>query len=366
VQPIPPSLIESLEAEAERILPPQVYDYFAGGAGEELTLRDNRDAFARVKLRPRFLRDVSTRSLETTAIGHRLSMPLAVAPMAYQRLAHPDAETGMARAAGAAGTAMTLSTMATASVEEVGAAVTGPLWLQLYVWKDRSATRALVQRALAAGASALVVTVDAPILGTRRRDELHGPGLLDGLTLGNLVGLDVPDVPKVASGSELSAHFWLLGDASLTWADLDWLRSIAGVPVVIKGILTAEDARLAVEHGADAIVVSNHGGRQLDGVVATLDALPEVVDAVAGRVEVWCDGGVRSGVDVLKALAIGARIVLVGRPLLWGLAAGGQAGVSRVLEALRTELEHGLALCGCRSPAELTRAHVALPGARRA
>jgi len=208
VQPTPPSLIDDLEAEAERKLPAPVYDYFAGAAGDERTLRDNRAAFARVKLRPRFLRDVSTRSLETVALGQRLALPVAVAPMAYQRLAHPDGELAMARAAGRAGTAMTLSTMATASIEEVGAVAGGPLWFQLYVWRDRGATRALVERALASGARALVITVDAPILGTRRRDDRHGPGLLDGLRLGNLEDLDVPGVPKVSSGSDVSAHFW--------------------------------------------------------------------------------------------------------------------------------------------------------------
>jgi 4-hydroxymandelate oxidase len=365
VQPTPPSLLDELEAEAERKLPAPVFDYFAGGAGDEITLRDNRAAFARVKLRPRYLRGVAERSLETVVLGERLSLPVAIAPMAYQRLAHPEAELAMTRAAGRAGTAMILSTMATTSVEEVGAAATGPLWFQLYVWRDRGATRALVERAAAAGARALVVTVDAPILGTRRRDERHGPGLLDGLRLGNLEGLGVPGVPKGGSGSDLSAHFWLLNDPGLCWDDLAWFRSITDLPIVLKGILTAEDARLAVEHGAAAVVVSNHGARQIDGVVATLDALPEVADAVDGRIEVWCDGGVRSGVDVLKALALGARLVLVGRPLLWGLAVGGEDGALRVLEHLRTEIDHALALSGCRSPAEVTRAHVTRPLATR-
>jgi isopentenyl diphosphate isomerase/L-lactate dehydrogenase-like FMN-dependent dehydrogenase len=290
-------------------------------------------------------------------LGQELSMPIAVAPMAYQRLAHPDGELATTRAAGSAGTAMILSTMATASVEEVASVASAPLWFQLYVWRDRDATRALVSRAVAAGARALVITVDAPILGTRRRDEVNCFELPDDLCLGNLEGL-VPGAPKIQSGSQLSAHFWLLADAALRWEDLAWFRSLSSLPIVLKGVVTAEDTRLAVEHGVDAVVVSNHGGRQLDSGVATLDALPEVVQAADGRIEVWVDGGVRSGIDVFKALALGARLVLIGRPVLWGLAADGEAGVGKVLTALRDEFDETLALCGCRSPADITPAHV--------
>jgi 4-hydroxymandelate oxidase len=336
-----------------------VYEYFAGGAGDEATLRDNRAAFARLRLRPRFLVDVSERTLATTALGRELPLPLAIAPMAYQRLAHPDGELATVRAAGRLGVPMVLSTMATASVEEVAAAASGPLWFQLYVWRDRGATRALVERAVAAGAQALVVTVDAPRLGTRRRDVENVFALPEGLRLGNLEGLGVPDAPKVTSGSQLSEHFWLLADASLSWRDLEWFRSLTELPIVLKGILTAEDARLAAQHGAAAIVVSNHGGRQLDGVVATLDALPEVVDAGGDAIEVWLDGGVRCGADVLKALALGARLVLLGRPVLWALAVGGEQGVAELLSCFADEIDEALALCGCCSPADATRAHVA-------
>ena len=358
MRPTPPSAFDRLEAEAERLLPRMVFEYYAGGAGDEATLRDNRAAFARRKLRPRCLVDVATRSLATTALGQPLAMPVAIAPMAYQRLAHPDGEIATVRAAGRIGVPMTLSTMATTSVEEVGAAATAPLWFQLYVWRDRGATRALVERAAAAGARALVITVDAPQLGTRRRDEDNVFVLPDGVRLGNLEGLGVAAAPPTTAGSQLSAHFWLLNDATLSWRDLEWFRSITRLPIVLKGILTGEDARLAAEHGADAIVVSNHGGRQLDGVVATLDALPEVVDAAAGRTEVWLDGGVRCGADVLRALALGARIVLLGRPVLWGLAVAGEQGVVDVLARLRDEIDEAFALCGCRSPAEATRALV--------
>lgn len=349
----PPSLAGRLEAEARRLLRPEVYDYFAGGAGDEETKRDNRAAFGRVKLLPRVLRDVRDRTTVATALGREIAMPVAIAPMAYQRLAHPDGEVATIRAAGRAGIPMALSTMATASVEEVGAAARGDWWFQLYVWKDRAATHRLVGRAEQAGARALVVTVDAPLLGDRRRDERHGPGLLDGLRLGNLEGLGVPGVPRVASGSTLAAHFRLLNDAGLCWADLAWLRSITRLPIVLKGILAPDDARLAVEHGVDAIIVSNHGGRQQDGVVATLDALPGVAAAAGGRIEIWIDGGVRSGTDVLKALVRGAGLILLGRPVLWALALGGEEGVAGLLSALRAEIDLALALCGCRSPAQL-------------
>jgi len=349
---------EQLEAEAERLLPRMVYEYYAGGAGDEATLRDNRAAFVRVKLRPRCLVDVTAPALATTALGQLLAMPVAIAPMAYQRLAHPEGEIATVRAAGRLGIAMTLSTMATASVEEVSGAATAPLWFQLYVWRDRGATKALVARAAAAGAQALVITGDAQRLGTRRRDVDNGFMLPDGLRLGNLEGLGVAAPPPTSEGSQISAHFSLLNDAALCWRDLAWFRSITNLPIVLKGILTAEDARLAAEHGADAVVVSNHGGRQLDGVVATLDALPAIAEAAGDRLEIWMDGGVRSGADVVRALALGARIVLLGRPVLWGLAVGGEDGVAGVLTRLRDEIEEALVLCGCRTPAEVTRAHV--------
>ena len=356
----PPAEWELLEEEAERLLPQMVFEYYAGGAGDEVTLRDNRAAFARVKLRPRMLCGVEEPSLATTALGQHLAMPVAVAPMAYQRLAHPDGELATASACGALGVPMTLSTMATASVEEVASVATSPLWFQLYVWRDRGATRALVERAAAAGASALVITVDAPRLGTRRRDVENGFALPAGIKLGNLEGLLGADAapPSIDDGSPLAAYFALLTALTPLWRDLERFRSLSPLPIVLKGILTAEDARLAAEHGADAIVVSNHGGRQLDGVQATLDALPEVAEAADGRVEVWMDGGVRSGTDVVRALALGARIVLVGRPVLWGLAAGGEQGVASVLDRLRTEIEEALLLCGCPSVHDVTRAHV--------
>jgi 4-hydroxymandelate oxidase len=350
--------IDALEATARAKLPRMVYDYYAGGADDELTLADNRAAWDRYALLPRVLVDVSERELSTSVLGRTLAVPFAVAPMAYQGLAHPEGELATVRAAGAVGAPLILSTFATRGIEEVMAVATGPVWFQLYAFSDRGATRALVERAAAAGASALVVTVDAPLLGNRRRDTANDFSLPGDLGVGNLDGLEVPGGSAGVSGASLAAYFGQRVGRSLTWDDVDWIGSIAGLPLVLKGILAAEDARLAAAHGAAAIVVSNHGGRQLDGVPAAVDVLAELVDACAGAVEVWVDGGVRRGTDLVKALALGARLVLVGRPVLWGLATDGETGVRHVLEGLRDELDLALALCGCRRPADLGRGHV--------
>jgi 4-hydroxymandelate oxidase len=347
---IDPVNVAEYEALARARLPRSVWDYYAGGSGDERTLRDNLAAFARVRLRPRALVDVSRVRLATTVLGTPVALPVLLAPVAYQRLAHPEGERAAARAAAAAGTVMVVSTLATTSLEDVAAAAPGaPRWFQLYVYKDRAVSEALVRRAVAAGYRALVLTVDTPRLGRRERDVRNGFGLPPHLHLANFAGSRDADEPEHAPGasgiaSYAAAHL----DDSLDWRALGWLREVSGgLPVIVKGVVTGEDAHLAVEHGAAAVVVSNHGGRQLDGCVATLDALPEVVDAVAGRCEVYVDGGVRRGTDVLKALALGARAVLMGRPLLWGLAAAGEAGVRRVLELLAAELELDLALAGC-------------------
>jgi len=312
--------------------------YFAGGSGDEVTLRDNLAAFERRKLRPRVLVDVQHVSTETTVLGTTVASPILIAPLAMQRLAHPDGELATARAAAAARTIMCLSTAATARPAEAAAAAPGaPRWFQVYVFGDRALTESLIDEATDNGYSALVLTVDTPYLGRRERDIRVDFKIPETLTLaGNIFG-----------------HSF---DATLNWRDLEWLAGY-GLPVVVKGILTAEDAALACEHGAAAVVVSNHGGRQLDGVQATLDALPGVVDAVAGRAEVLLDGGVRRGTDALKALALGARAVLIGRPMLWALAVGGEEGVTHVLELLRAEVELGLALLGCSSPPDVVRAH---------
>jgi isopentenyl diphosphate isomerase/L-lactate dehydrogenase-like FMN-dependent dehydrogenase len=326
------------EKLAEEKLDAKAHAYFAGGSGDEVTLRDNLAAFERRKLRPRVLVDVSSVSTATTVLGTEVSLPILVAPLALQRMAHPDGELATARAAAAAGTIMCLSTAATARPAEVAAvAPDAPRWFQVYVFGDRAQTEELVAEAIENDYSALVLTVDTPYLGRRERDIR--------------VDFKLPEHLTVA-GDIFGERF----DAALSWRDLEWLAGY-GVPVVVKGILTAEDARLAVDHGAAAVVVSNHGGRQLDGVPATLDVLEEVVAAVDGQVEVLLDGGVRRGTDALKALALGARAVLIGRAMVWGLTVGGEEGVARVLTLLRREVELGLALLGCAAPADVTRAH---------
>jgi isopentenyl diphosphate isomerase/L-lactate dehydrogenase-like FMN-dependent dehydrogenase len=350
------------EALARERLDPTIWDYIAGGAEDEVTLRANRTAFERIRLRPRMLVDVSACDLTTTALGTPLNMPIFVAPMGYQALAHQEGEVAMARGAGAAGALLVASTLATRSLEEIAAAASGPLWFQLYVYAERQISAALVRRAEAAGYQALVLTVDLPRLGKRERDERNSFGLPPHLQMRNFLDVGGEEMPAIASGSALAAHAAANIDPSLTWEALDWLRSLTPLPVLVKGILTGEDATLAVAHGAAGIVVSNHGGRQLDGVAASIEALPEVVAAVGGRCEVFVDGGVRRGTDVLKALALGARAVLVGRPALWGLAANGAEGVQAVLQMLRDELELAMALAGRSTLAGIEASAVALPG----
>jgi isopentenyl diphosphate isomerase/L-lactate dehydrogenase-like FMN-dependent dehydrogenase len=306
-------------------------------------------------LRPRVLVDVSEVTTATTVLGTPVSMPLLVAPTAIQKLAHPDGEAGMAGAAAAAGTLMCLSTLATASPAEVAAAAPGaPRWFQLYVFRDRGVTRAFVEQAVAHDYGAIVLTVDAPRLGRRERDLRTGFRVPEEITVPSMAAL---------GGWEGATPLELLGaiDPSLTWDDLEELRSLSSLPLVLKGIQTAEDAELACAHGVDAIVVSNHGGRQLDAVAPTAELLPEVVEAVGGRIEVYVDGGIRRGSDVVKALALGARAVLAGRAPLWGLACDGEAGATRVLGLLRDEIENELALCGCTTPESVTQAHVRFP-----
>jgi isopentenyl diphosphate isomerase/L-lactate dehydrogenase-like FMN-dependent dehydrogenase len=327
--------------------------YFFGGAGDELTLAENVSAWSRWRLRPRALAGLDEWRTEAEVLGGEVSMPVLVAPVAYQGLVEPDGEEAMARAAARAGTVMCLSTLATKRPSEVAAAAPDcRLWFQLYCFKDAAVTDALVAEAVDSGFEAIVVTVDAPRGGNRERDPRTG------FAIPEEVG--VPSV-EAALGSgravTIEETFGLMNPA-LTWDDLEALASECGLPVVVKGLVTAEDAALAVEHGAAAVVVSNHGGRQLDRCPATADALPEVVDAVAGRLPVFVDGGIRRGVDVAIALALGADAVLVGRPALWGLAVGGEEGALSVLSLLRHELELTLALCGCASPAELAAAHV--------
>lgn len=334
------------ELRATEVLEPGAHGYYAGGAGDELTLRDNVEAYRRWLLRPRLLVDVDTCTTTTTVLGQEVSMPLLVAPVAFQRVAHPDGEVGMARAAKAAGTVMCLSTLATSSPAEV-AEVDGPRWFQLYVFRDEGITRDLIAQARDGGFGALLLTIDAPVPGRRERDAR--------------TGFTVPAETRIASfgrGGLTPKQVFEMVSPSLTWRDVERIASEAQLPLLVKGVLTAEDALLACEHGAAGVVVSNHGGRQLDGVAATLDALPEVVEAVDGRLEVLVDGGVRRGSDVVKALALGARAVLAGRAPLWGLVVDGEAGARSVLELLRAEILNALQLIGAVSPADVGRAHV--------
>ncbi len=335
-----------LEGIAKRRLPAAVYDYYAGGAGDEQTLRANRAAFQEVFLRPRALVDVARIDTSTTALGTPIAMPVMVAPTAYQRMAHPEGELATARAAGELGTIMVASTIATRSLEEIAGAATGPLWFQLYVQPERKISIDLARRAEAAGYRALCLTVDTPHLGKRERDVRNRFTLPPGITMRNFEG-ELSRMPRSPQGSGFTLAASKLLDPSLTWDAIAWLKRETRLPIVVKGVIAAEDAALAIDAGASAIVVSNHGGRQLDGCEPTLRALPHVVRAAAGRVEVYMDGGIRRGIDVLKALALGARAVLVGRPVLWGLAAAGQEGVRYALEMLRSELELSMALAGC-------------------
>lgn len=351
--------LREFETAASTRLPRMVFDYYAGGAGDEVTLRAAHDAWDAVAIRYRVLRDVSQRSLATKVLGDDLGFPLMVAPMAFQRLAHPDGEVATAHAAAATGAGMVLSTLATSSIEEVRAAGSGPLWFQLYIYRDRAASRALVERAERAGCTALVLTVDSPMLGRRERDARNGFHVSADFTVPNLTGDPRAALAAAAAhggdGSALARFVEAHWDSSISWRDVEWLRSVTTLPVFVKGIVRGDDAALALEHGAAGVIVSNHGGRQLDTAVSSAHALPEVADAMAGRGALLVDGGIRRGTDIVKALALGANAVLLGRPVLWGLAVGGADGVRRVLELLRDEFDLALALTGCRAPGELAR-----------
>lgn len=342
------------ERLAKACMTQMAFDYYAGGAMDEITVRANHRAYDEIFLRYRVLSGVGTRDTSTTVLGHRMAVPVIVAPSAFHCLAHPLGEVATARGAAAAGVIYVMSTMSNTSMEAVAKACAGPRWFQLYVYRDRGVTRSLVQRAEAAGFTALELTVDAPVPGQREADIRNHFHLPTGLTLGNLITPELAQVPDVSGQSGVSAYVARLLDDNLTWRDVEWLRSITRLPVLVKGIVRGDDAKQAVASGMDGIVVSNHGGRQLDTAWPTIRALPEVVEAVAGRVPVLVDGGIRRGTDVLKALAHGAQAVQVGRPILWGLAVDGEAGVHNLLDLLRAEFDQAMALCGCRSVADIT------------
>ena len=344
-----PINIFEYESLAPKYLSQMALDYYASGAWDEVTLRDNRTAYEKYKLRPRMLVDVSQRNLSTKILGQLMKMPILIAPMAFQCLAHPEGELATARVAADHGITMVLSTMSTKSLEDVALATNVPqsLWFQLYVHRDRFLTRTLVERAEAAGYQALCLTVDAPVLGVRERDRRNQFTLPSGLELANLTSMANLEIPETEEESGLFAYVANQFDPALTWQDLEWLQSLTSLPVIVKGILRGDDAVRAVEHGAKGIIVSNHGGRQLDGAIATIDALPEVVAAVGNKVDVLMDAGIRRGTDILKALALGAKAVLIGRPVLWALAVNGETGVHHLLELLRNGLDVAMALSGC-------------------
>lgn len=375
--------IEDLRRIAQQRVPKAVFDYLDGGAEAELTLLENCRAFREVIFRPRSAIAIGECTVSTHVLGHELSIPAMLAPVGYSRLMHPGGEVAAARAAGEAGTGYILSTISGHKLEDVKAGSKGPVWYQLYLLGGREAAEGALDRARRAGFSALVITVDTPVAGFRERDPRNGITEL----LGTSVFAKIPYLPDLLAHPGWLASFLLdggvprlenvvtpgkgamelvdiaaaLADAVVTWEDLRWIREVWPGPIVVKGLLTGDDARRAVDEGAAAVVVSNHGGRQLDSVSATLRALPEVVAAVNGQVEVLMDGGVRRGSDIVKALCLGARAVLIGRAYAYGLAAAGEAGVARALEILRIDVERTLRLLGCASVAALDRSYIGVP-----
>jgi 4-hydroxymandelate oxidase len=338
--------LRDLEAEAKRRLDPVVYDYFAGGADDEITARANEVAFSRIKLVPRVLRGTGKRDLAIDLLGRRISMPVIVAPTAFHRLAHEEGESATARAARDAGTIMVVSMASTMAIERLAAESSGNLWFQIYVQPDLAFTEAIVRRAEAAGCTALVVTVDSPVFGRRERELRNGfADLPSGMYCENLreAGEGLGSVRSIVFSPELS------------WRHIEWLRKTSKLKIILKGIMHPEDARIAVQCGADAVFVSNHGGRQLDTVAPTIELLPAIADAVGGDLSVLIDGGIRRGTDIVKAIALGASAVAVGRPVLWGLAVAGVDGVAQVLEMLRSEFDRALALCGCVMSRDVSR-----------
>ncbi len=372
--------IEDLRQRASRVVPKMFFDYAEAGSYAQETLRANRADLQRIKLRQRVLVDVSQRDLATTIIGEKAPLPLALGPVGLTGMQHRDGEIAACRAAQAAGIPFTLSTMSVCSIEDVAAAVDKPFWFQLYVMKDRGFVRALVERAAAAKCSALMLTIDLQVLGQRHCDVRNGLsvppeikirnvidiatkprwalGTLMGKrkTFGNLAGyVDSTSTNVTSLASWISTQF----DPALSWKDVEWIRSLWPGKLILKGVLDVEDARLAVKTGASALVVSNHGGRQLDGAPSSIAALPKVVDAVGGDIEVMFDGGIRSGQDLMRALALGARSCLIGRAYIFGLGAGGQQGVAQAIEFIRKELDVTMALCGVNSIGEIGRQVIA-------
>jgi 4-hydroxymandelate oxidase len=352
--------LREIECEAQRKLEPAVYDYFAGGADDEITLRSNETAFAKIGLLPRVMRGAGPAKLEATILGQQISLPVLVAPTAFHKLAHPEGECATARAAGAAGTIMIVSMASTVAVEDVAIALRQKaggqdnLWFQIYLQPDRGFTESIIRRAEAAGCSALVVTVDSPTFGSRHRELRNRFNDLPS-------GMCCENLRERVNGNGRGKARQILFSPEFSWKDIDWLREATQLKIVLKGIVHADDAKLALQHGADAVLVSNHGGRQLDTIPPTIELLPAIVEAVDSRIPLLLDGGIRRGTDVIKALARGASAVAIGRPVLWGLTLAGEAGVAQVFEILRSELSRALTLCGCGSIRDITGDLLRLP-----
>ncbi|OJW54551.1 MAG: hypothetical protein BGO67_10080 [Alphaproteobacteria bacterium 41-28] len=339
--------IKGFELYAQHNLPTNVSAFFSRGAGDEISLEENVSAFDRIKLLPRVLRNVEERSLSATILGERIGFPLLIAPMAFQQLAHPEGEVAVARAAYEYNVPMVVSTLSTSSFEEIKKSTNTLLLFQLYIYKDRKITKNLVQFAESFGYKGIVLTVDAPLYGKRTK-ELHDPLMLPPhLEVKNLqqAGLNLKDIPP----AKLPGYLASLLDPSITWEDIGWLRSLTSLPIILKGIMHPKDIQMAIEQNIDAIIISNHGGRQLDTALSSIETLKHVKHSIEGKIDIILDGGIRKGVDILKAIALGAKAVMVGRPILWGLTAGGEEGVKKVLGILRAELDMAMALCGFSS-----------------
>ncbi|KAJ2345640.1 Hydroxyacid oxidase 1 [Coemansia erecta] len=362
--------LDDFEKHAYASMDRNALDYYRSGAQDMITVRENQRAFDRIVVRPRVLRDVSKIDMQTTVQGRSVSSPICIAPTAMQRMAHPEGECATARASVRKNTCMILSSWSTTSIEDVAASTPDnngglpPKWLQLYIYKDREATKRLIERAQDSGYTAIALTVDTPFLGRRLADIKNRFQLPPHLTMANFSDQGKAQVGKADAASAadnasgLAAYVASQIDPTLSWKHVQWVKSVARIPVLVKGILTAEDAQLAVEAGVDGIIVSNHGGRQMDTAPATIDVLEEVCKAVDGRVEVYLDGGVRRGTDVFKALALGAQAVFLGRPVLWALGYNGENGVVEMLDMINEELRLAMALAGCVKISDITREHV--------
>ncbi|KAL5288797.1 HAO1.2 family protein [Megaselia abdita] len=341
--------VADFEEKSKEKLETSALDYYQSGAGDQLTLKHNKEAFNDLRIRPRFLRDVSNLDISTEIFGSKLKWPVGIASTAMQRMAHPDGEVANAKAAGRAGSIFVLSTLATTSLEELAEkAPETEKWFQLYIYKNRLLTETLVRTAEKCGFKAIVLTVDAPVFGIRRRDVRNKFSLPSDLKLSNFTGIQAKGV-KSSGASGINEYVASQFDDTLTWKDVQWLVNFTTLPVIAKGILTKEDALLALHNGCKGVIVSNHGARQVDGVPATIEVLPEIVKAVGNEIVVMMDGGVYQGVNVFRALALGAKYVFMGRPAIWGLAVNGQKGVEDVLDIVKKELENTLKLTGCAS-----------------